>query len=215
MTVSEVAAAMTERGSRYAVVSSGEQSEQGGYGLVTDALLRAEVVARGLPGDSPVSVAMVRPASTVIAGTLAAQALSDLTERDLDALLVLDRAGALLGIVAREDFVVSPSSAGVSLREQIGRTGDADQLVVLARRIPLLLSDLLRRGRSAGEVTTVHSTVIDAVVRRALTLVLAGMPDLDPTELTWLSLGTTDVGSRCRVRTSTPRWFSPKASGHA
>lgn len=186
MTVAAVAASMTDHGSRYAVVSYGDR----GYGVVTDALLRSAVLAKGLPPESVISVAAERPAPTVVTGTLAAQALLDLTERDLDCLLVVDRGGLLLGIVAREDFVVSPSTAGVSLREQIGRTAGIEDLVVLARRMPLLLGDLERRGRSAGEMTTVHSTVIDAVVRRALTLVLSRRPDLDPAELTWLSLGS-------------------------
>lgn len=185
-TVAEVAVSMTHRGSRYAVVKWGD----GGYGLVTDALLRAEVLAKGRSAESSISLATKSPARTVISGTLAAQALLEITEWDLDALLVLDRGGSLLGIVAREDFVVSPSTAGVSLREQIGRTVGSEELVALACRMPLLLSDLLRRGRSAGEVTTVYSTVIDAVVRRALTIVMTDRPDLDPAELTWLSLGS-------------------------
>ncbi len=186
MTVAQVAQLMTERTSKYAVIPIAA----GGYGLVTDALLRARVVAAGLPPDTLVPVAMAAPAASVMSGTLAAQALLELTDRQLDFLLVTDRAGALRGIVAREDFMVSPSTAGMSLREQIGRTTTTEQLTVLARRAPLLLQDLLRRGRSAGEVTTVYSTVVDAVVRQALAVVLSGRPELDANELTWLALGS-------------------------
>ena len=56
--------------------------------------------------------------------------------------------------------------------------------------MPLVLADLLRRGRSTGEVTTVNSTMIDAIARKVLGLVFADHPALDPRELTWLSLGS-------------------------
>ena len=184
--VHQVAAAMTAAGNRYAVVGSAAD----GYGLVTDAVLRERVLAAGLPLDAPVANAMIAPAPSILSGTLAAQALLEITDRGVDAVLVLDRGGALLGLVSREDFLVSPSTAGVALREQISRTDTDAELVVLARRIPMLLADLMRRGRSAGEVTTINATVIDAITRRALELVLAPLPALDLGDITWLALGS-------------------------
>ena len=186
MTVRQVAARMTAQNARYAVVETGG----GEFGMVTDAFFRGRVVASGLPPDTPVSGVMDAPAPFVLSGTLAAQALLELTEQDVDAVLVLDRSGELRGLVAREDFTVSPSTAGISLRQQIGRTSTTDQLVVLARRLPLLIGDLLRRGRSAAEATVVQSTVIDAIVRRAIAFVLAENPELESTEFTWLSMGS-------------------------
>ena len=185
-TVTEVAKAMSAQDSRYAVVTLGE----GRFGLVTDALLRERVLAAGLPGSTPIETCMLEPAPTVVTGTLAAVALVEMTDRRLDALVVVDRAGELTGIVAAEDFVVSPSSAGLALREQIGRTRTAEELATTAGRAELLTSDLLGRGRSVAEVTTLTSAVIDAVVRRALALVLAEHPELDATGLTWLALGS-------------------------
>ncbi len=185
-TVREAAAAMTTAGSRYAVVGSAAA----GYGLVTDAVLRERVLAAGLSTDMPVSAAMIDPAPSVSTGTLAAQALLEITDRDLDCLLVLDRGGALRGLVSREDFLVSPSTAGVALREQITRTDTAAELIVLARRVPMLLADLMRRGRSAGEVTTINATVVDAITRKVLALVLGDRPELHAGDFTWLALGS-------------------------
>ena len=185
-TAQQAAAAMSAAGSRYAVVGSAAA----GYGLITDAILRERVLAAGLPVSTPVSAAMIHPAPSVVTGTLAAQALLEITDRDLDCLLVLDRRGELHGLVSREDFLVSPSTAGVALREQISRTDDAAALIVLARRVPMLLADLMRRGRSAGEVTTINATVIDAITRKVLALVLAERDGLDAGEFTWLALGS-------------------------
>ena len=186
MTVAEVAALMTEHHSRYAVLPLAG----GGFGLVTDALLRATVTAPGLPADTAISQVLLEPAPTVVSGTPAAQALLELTDRELDCLLVTDQGGALHGIVTREDFIVSPSTAGVSLREQIVRIATVEQLILLARRAPLVVGDLLRCGRSVSEVTTVYSTVVDAIVGRALALVLADHSELEPAQLTWLALGS-------------------------
>lgn len=186
MTVTQVASLMTERNSKFAVVAL----DDGEYGLVTDASLRSRVTAEGLPSTTTIGAAMTSPAPWVVSGSLAAQALVELTDRKLDCLLILDREGTLRGIVAPDDFIVLPSAVGMSLREQIGRSDVAEQLVVLARRVPPLLGDLFRRGRSAAEVTTVNATLTDAVVRKALSLVFGARPDLDVGEMTWLSLGS-------------------------
>ncbi len=184
--VTEVARAMSARDNRYAVVTL----DDGGFGLVTDALLRERVLAADLPGSTPIQEGMLAPAPTVVTGTLAAVALVEMTDRGLDALVVVDRAGELTGIVAAGDFVVSPSSAGLALREQISRTGTADELQIASGRAAQLTRDLLERGRSVTEVTTLTSAVVDAIVRRALALVLADHPGLDATGLTWLALGS-------------------------
>ena len=185
-TVAQVAAEMTRRSCHYAVVDL----EPSGFGLISDPILRERVIAPGLPADTPVGAVMDDPAPTVPAGTLAAQALVDLTDRHLDCLLVVDRAGALRGIVDRADFMVSPSTAGLSLSGQIDAAPTADRLVALADRIPRLVEEMVIRGRAVGEVTTVNATAVDAIARRALALVLREHPDLDPAEVTWLALGS-------------------------
>lgn len=52
------------------------------------------------------------------------------------------------------------------------------------------VADLVRREQPAHSVTTMASLVTDAAVRRALELVLASHPQLDPARLTWMSLGS-------------------------
>ncbi|GAA2010128.1 cyclic nucleotide-binding domain-containing protein [Nakamurella flavida] len=185
-TVAHVAQEMTRRNCHYAVVDL----EPTGFGLVTDAMLRSRVLAIGLPGDTPVTAVMDAPAPAVPAGTLAAQALVDLTDRHLECVLVVDRAGDLRGLVDRADFMLAPSTAGLSLSGQIDAAGDPARLVSLAGRLPRLVDDLTRRGRAVGEVTTVAATAVDALARRALALTLAAHPELDPAEITWLALGS-------------------------
>ncbi|WP_229674170.1 putative nucleotidyltransferase substrate binding domain-containing protein [Nakamurella endophytica] len=190
MTVADAARLMTAHGSRYAVIPLGDGSAAPApYGLVTDALLRERVLAAGRPADTPVVEVVTTPATTV-SETLAADALIELTERGLDYLVVTDRAGGVRGVVVPDDFVVSPSAAGVPLREQVTRAGSAAELISLGRRVPPLVRDMLHRGRTAAEITAVRSTITDAVQRRALSLVLERHPDLREDEITWLALGS-------------------------
>ncbi len=111
---------------------------------------------------------------------------------DLDAefVLVTDPAGELRGVVAPRDFAVSPTTAGVSLHEQLRHAASTDELVDRAHRAPDVLADLLERGLATGRVIAVYSSIVDTLVRRAITLTFAQHPELDVDAFTWLSLGS-------------------------
>ncbi|WP_298444239.1 putative nucleotidyltransferase substrate binding domain-containing protein [Gordonia sp. (in: high G+C Gram-positive bacteria)] len=182
----EVARAMTGRSLSCAVISA----DDGTYGLLTDTLLRARLLAEGRSPDTPAHLLMVHPAPAVRPDESAAEALLAMLDGGHDHLIVTDPGGILRGVVGTSDFVVSPTTAGVSLHEQIRRAPTAEQLVDRARQAPEMLADLADRGMDAERVIAVYSTVVDAVVRRAIALVFAGRPDLDTDAFTWLSLGS-------------------------
>jgi CBS domain-containing protein len=186
MTVAEAARVMTQRSSSYLAFPHGN----GEFGLVTDSVLREHVVAAGRPGDTPVKEVMIRRAITAHAGTPTADVVHQLSEHRLDHLLITDSTGALRGAVDPLDFLTSPSGAGMMLREKVRRAETAEQVVALARQLPVMLADLVRQRREASETTAVYSTVVDAIQRRALSLVLAAHPELDEAEVTWMLLGS-------------------------
>jgi CBS domain-containing protein len=185
-TVAEVARSMTADGAPYAVVDLGEQT----YGLVTDAGLRRHVLVDGVPGSATVREVMTSSPPTVMGGSSAAEALIHLFDRDGEFLLVTDPGGALRGVVAPRDFAVSPTTAGVSLHEQLRRAASTDELVDRAHRTPEVLEDLLARGLATGRVIAVYSSILDTLVRRAIGLIFAEHPELDVDAFTWLSLGS-------------------------
>lgn len=128
--------------------------------------------------------------ATAVLGDSAAEALLLLLDRSAEFLLVTDRSGGLRGIVAPRDFAVSPTTAGVSLHEQLRRAGSVEDLACHAAGIPAMLGDLLSRGLASGRVITVYSAVVDTLVRRAIGLVFARHPELSVDAFTWLSLGS-------------------------
>ncbi|MGC4963829.1 putative nucleotidyltransferase substrate binding domain-containing protein [Gordonia sp. DT101] len=186
MTVRDAASLMTERRQEYVLIPLGDHE----YGLLTDADIRSRVVATGRGIDTPVGDLVTVPVHGVRRDTAAVDALTELLDRELSVIPVVDPAGDVVGVVAAADFVAAPSGPGMSLRGQVSRAPTVDDLQARAQRVPYLIADLLRRGQPVHEITAVASLIHDAVVRRALELVLAQHPDLDPDSVTWLSLGS-------------------------
>jgi CBS domain-containing protein len=186
MTVQQAAQKISEHHGGYIVIPGGD----GRFGVLTDRDIRARVVATGSDLQQPVRGVMTFPAVTALTTTPASEVLVDILERGVTCVPVIDPRGELRGVVVPEDFVNAPAGAGVSLRDQIMRADSMETLADRGRRMRYVAADLLRRGRPSYEVTAVLSVLTDAVVRRALEMVLASRPDLDPGALTWLSLGS-------------------------
>lgn len=162
----------------------------GRHGIVSDAVLRRHLIVDGRPGSTPVGDLVHTPAPAVRLGDSATEGLILLLERDADFLVVVDAHRRLRGVVAPRDFAVSPTTAGVSLHEQLRRAEDVDELLERARRVVGTLADLLTGGLTADRVIAVYSTLLDTLVRRAITLVFASHPELSVNAFTWLSLGS-------------------------
>ncbi len=184
--VGEVARRMTEQD----VPAAAVKVAAGRFGLVTDALLRSRVLVGGRPASTPAHLVMDMSPPSVGVGDSAVEALMLMLERDADFVLVTDRAGELCGVVAPRDFAVSPTTAGVSLQEQLRRATTVDDLAALAGRVPTMLDDLLSRGMASGRVIAVYSAVLDTIIRRAIGLVFHQHTELPVDSFTWLSLGS-------------------------
>jgi CBS domain-containing protein len=184
--VGEVAAAMTRRGTGYAVVPL----EDGRFGLVTDALLRTRVLVEGRQASAPAREVMDASVPTVPLGASAAEALILMLDRNAEYVMVTDRGGRLRGVITPRDFTISPATAGVSVHEQIRRATTVEELHRRARRVPSMVDDLLSWGLASGKVIAVYSSVLDTIVRRTINLIFARYPDLSLDAFTWLSLGS-------------------------
>ncbi|MFP5347626.1 MAG: putative nucleotidyltransferase substrate binding domain-containing protein [Actinomycetes bacterium] len=184
--VTEVAARMTEQGVPAAVV----RIEAEHLGLVTDSVLRAEVLAAGRPTTTRVHQILDTTVPTVDACDSAAEALILMLERDAEYLLVTDRTGRLHGVVCPRDFAISPITVGVSLHERMRRATSIDDLATFAGRVPRVLGDLMSRGLASTRAIAVYSSFLDTIVRQAIGLVFARHPELSVDAFTWLSLGS-------------------------
>jgi CBS domain-containing protein len=185
-TVADVARLMTSTDRGCAVVELPGRE----LGLVTDATLRRRVIVDGVSAASPVSAVMTTAPVVAASGESAAEALIRLFEHDGEFVVVVDPDRTVRGVVSLRDFTASSTTADVSLHEQLRRAVDMDQLAERAHGVPALLGDLLSRGLASGRVIAVYATVLDAVIRRAIELVLAPHEALSAESFTWMSLGS-------------------------
>jgi CBS domain-containing protein len=184
--VAVIARQLADRDVHCAVVDSTD----GTYGIVTDSVLGRQVVGDGVSADTPAREVMVHPATTVELTDSSVEALITLLDTRAEYLPVVDRAGHLRGVVGARDFVLAPTTAGVGMLEQIHRARNRGELIERARRVPAVLADILDRGLAVDRVVRVYSAIVDAIIRRAISMVFADHPELDPDQFTWLLLGS-------------------------
>lgn len=192
----DAARLMSERGSGYVALLRPD----GGYGLVTDAVLRKQLLVGGRPPSTPAGDLVEAATPAAVLGDSAAEALILLLDTGAEYLVVTDRAGGLRGVIEPRDFAVSPTTAGVAAHEQLRRAATVEQLAERARKVPAVVADLLRRGLASTKVIAVHSAILDTIVRRTIALVFERHPELSVDAFTWLSLGS--VGRREAVLSS-------------
>ncbi|PWJ53057.1 CBS domain-containing protein [Quadrisphaera granulorum] len=182
--VAQAATAMTSAGLGCAAVPIG-----GGFAVLTDADIRAWV-AVGCPSSAD-AASLARCAAPVVRlGTSATAALIGLLDADVEHVVVIDDDGALRGLISARDLVVSPTTSSASLHEQLRRASSVGELRRRAQRLPVVMRDATRRGLPASQVTAVHSSLLDTLVRRTIELVVARTADLDTSRFTWLALGS-------------------------
>ena len=187
MGVAEAARAMNAHGGRgFAAM----ELSTGQLGVATDRMLRQRILAAGLPADTPVAEAAETNLPRVVSGASAAEALIALMDTQADYVLVMGRDSRLRGVVDSRDFIVSSTTSGVSLHEQIRRAASVEELHERALRVPALLAELLAGGLASTKVVTIYSAIIDTIIRRMLRLVFDLHPELSVDAFTWLSLGS-------------------------
>jgi len=183
--IREAAELMTAAHSTSAVVDLGN----GSLGIVTDRDLRTRVVASGLTGDAPVSVAMSAPAYTSSPDRLGTDVLLDMLDRGFRHFPVVSATGEILGVVEEIDLVAAQTRSPFFLRWRIAQAQSVDELIDAARELRPMVIALHDARVSPANVAAVYSVVVDALTRRMLDLAVAGEPELG-VDFAWLALGS-------------------------
>ncbi|MBV8218870.1 MAG: CBS domain-containing protein [Solirubrobacterales bacterium] len=183
--IREAAEKMTAAHSTSAIVDLGN----GSLGIVTDRDLRTRVIASGLTGDAPVSVAMSAPAYTSSPDRLGTDVLLDMLDRGIRHFPVVSATGQVLGVVEEIDLVAAQTRSPFFLRWRIAQARSVDELVDAARELRPMAIALHDARVSPANVSAVYSVVVDALTRRVLDLAVADAPDLG-VDFAWLALGS-------------------------
>ena len=183
--IRDAARMMTDAGEASVVVEIGD----GTLGILTDHDLRTRVVAAGISGDAPVSVAMTAPAYTSRPDRLAGELLLDMLDRGLRHYPVVSVTGELLGVVSDSDLVAVETRSSFYLRRAIGRAQSVEELVAAAAELRPTVIALHDARVDSANITSIYTVVLDAMTRRLLELAVASRGGTAPS-FAWLALGS-------------------------
>jgi CBS domain-containing protein len=184
--IREAAQRMSDAGANAVVVDLAPA----GLGILTDRDLRMRVVAAGLGGDAPVSVAMSAPAYTCSADRPAGEVLLEMLDRGLRHLPVVSAAGELLGVIEDMDLVAARTRSWYYLRRRIAAAANPHDLAGVAREVGPMVISLHEAQVAAANVMAVYAVCVDALTRRMLELIDARHGTGAAVDFAWLAMGS-------------------------
>jgi CBS domain-containing protein len=183
--VREAAGLLSEQGlGGSLLVSLGDQ-----VGIVTDSVLRKQVLAGDVPVDAPVSAVARVPAPAIPITQIAIEANIDMAAASSEHAAVLD-AGRIVGVMSGADLLGLRRQSPVALRHSILTAIDEDALVQTAARLPVLFGLLLKSGVPSRDIGRVLTLQHDAIVSRLIDFSIRSRGPA-PLPWAWLDLGST------------------------
>ena len=161
-TIRHAAETMTKHDVSALLVRDGERLT-----ILTDADLRAKVLAGDISPENPVSL-VTSPAVVVPPHRLAVDAVVDMLSAGVEHLLVVDPPRAVVGIVSSADLIGLEQHSPFALRHAVLRAADEDELVRVAARLPRLFLSLLDAGVEAVDIGRVLSLQLESLTTRLI-----------------------------------------------
>jgi CBS domain-containing protein len=158
-------------------------------GILTDRDLRARVVAAGVDGSTPVAELASFPARTVPADATVTEVLLGMLDGGIHHFPVLDRSGALVGIVTDTDLMGLARQSPFALRSEIERAAAPADVAAAARAIPDVVAGLVDAGVDPVDVGRVVAIAIDAMTDALIRLAVQDLGEA-PAPWAWLALGS-------------------------
>jgi CBS domain-containing protein len=156
--------------------------------ILTDAALRARVLAADLSPENPVSRVVTR-AVTVGPDRLAVDAVIDMLDAGADHLVVVDPLRDVLGVLSAADLMGVETRSPFALRHAILRATDEDGLVAAAQNLRRLFLALLDAGLASVDIGRVLSLQFDTFTIRLLDLAVEAHGPA-PVPWAWLAFGS-------------------------
>ena len=156
--------------------------------ILTDAALRARVLAADVSPENPVASVATR-AVTVRPDRLAVDAVIDLLDAGADHLVVVDPLRDVLGVLSAADLMGVEMRSPFALRHAILRAADEDELVAAAQNLRRLFLALLDAGLGSVDIGRVLSLQFDTFTIRLLDLAFEAHGPA-PVPWAWLTFGS-------------------------
>jgi CBS domain-containing protein len=184
ITIRRAAQLMTEDQSSSILVRDGEN-----LSILTDAVLRARVVAGEVSAENPVS-RVVLPAVQVGPERIAVDAVVEMLDRGTDHIAVVDASRQVLGVLSASDLAGLETRSPFALRHAILSAHDEVELATAAQGMRGLFLALLDAGIAPLDIGRVLALQVDSVTTRLIELSIARNGPA-PAAWAWLVLGST------------------------
>jgi len=157
-------------------------------GIVTDADLRARVIARRLDVGEPVEKIMSSPVLTVSADDPCFEALLQMMNHKVH-FLAVKQGREMTGVVTERDIMMFRENSPLDLLREIDAQKEIEGLYGLSSKIPQVVHALIEEGAKANNITRVITVLNDHLLERLLTLMQKelGPP---PVPFFWMVMGS-------------------------
>jgi PAS domain S-box-containing protein len=181
------AATLMSRNDRDALVII--QDEKKYIGIITDTDLRNRVVAGEYPFNNPVYEIMSSPLTTIPDQALLFEAILLVKEKGISHLAVSDRKGDIIGVFSNKDLIEVQRNSISFIIQEINNTKTIDNLKVIHNKMPGLVKTLLDSGARIQNITSLISTMTDAITERVVEFAIEEMGK-PPVNFAFMALGS-------------------------
>ncbi|WP_394525474.1 putative nucleotidyltransferase substrate binding domain-containing protein [Paenarthrobacter nicotinovorans] len=156
-----------------------------GTGIVTDRDFRERIGSGEFSPTAPIGMLASTPALAVRGDTSQAEAFARMLDSGVHHLVVTEGASGPIGVIRTVDFASAAIRNPLRIRSAIEASTDLDSLIIAARDLKATVVELAVNGEPGLHVGNLMSAVVDAILRKIITLTPG--PDLP---LSWVLLGS-------------------------
>lgn len=162
---------------------------KGVSGILTDADLRDQVLAKGMSPDLPVSEIQLPPLVSISADSQVFEAYLAMQKHDSRHLAVRGKSGNVSGIITEKDLILAQTQRTFLLIKSVRFAQTMTELENIHAKLCHMLLDPIRHGVNAEYITRLITTFSDAILEKVMEFCLeeAGPP---PCRFVFLTMGS-------------------------
>ncbi|MCF6247024.1 MAG: DUF294 nucleotidyltransferase-like domain-containing protein [Desulfobacula sp.] len=185
-TIHAAAEKMHKSGASAILIKNKERKIQG---LVTDADLKAKVLAKNLTIKTPVSKIMSSPLISIPADAQVFEAFLRMTSKNKRHLAVSNKAGDIIGIITEKNLISAQANSTNLLIKTIQSADQIDHLAGIHSKLSELLLAPIKNGSNPEYITKLITSFSEAILDRIIRFTIEEL-ELPPCKFVFMIMGS-------------------------
>ncbi|OFY23242.1 MAG: hypothetical protein A2W98_02475 [Bacteroidetes bacterium GWF2_33_38] len=139
-------------------------------GIITDFDIRKRFVSEQQTSETQVFKIMTSPIISISDSAMLFEAISLMQEKRINHLAVKDGSGKIISVLNNEDLLMVHRNSVSFLKREIENSTSVEQIAIIQKRLPLLISTLIGIGANASNITRLTSIVFDSIMNKLIEL---------------------------------------------